>query len=60
MATHLAGVIPRMLRVNPGVLVQGVWETVVCVFSCYYQHDYLRGLSVFLSETCAWVLRVWR
>ena len=34
-----------------------MWEAVVCVFSYYYQHDYLQVLSVFLSETCARVLR---
>jgi len=42
------------------VHVQGVWEAAVCVFFCYYQHDYLQDLSVFLLETCARALRVLR
>jgi len=44
----------------PGVLVQEVGEAAVFVFFCYYQHDCLRGLPIFLSETCARVLRVLR
>jgi len=30
------------------------------VFLCYHQHDYLRGLAVFLAETWARALKVLR
>ena len=44
------------------VPVQKVEEAAVFVFFCYYQHYYLRGLPVFLTETWALTLVVlhWR
>ena len=42
------------------MLVQEAEEAAVFVFLCYYPHDYLRGLAVFLAETWARALRLLR
>ena len=49
-----------MLRVKPWSARTGDEGGGGLCFFCYYQHDYLRDLSVFLSETWARALRVLR